>query len=81
MVAPLEAEVIHAGPLDGWGQVVILDAGPGWRVVLSGLTALDIGTGDRVETGQRLGAGHDSLPVVLELRREELAVDPSPWLD
>ncbi|MBB5661308.1 murein hydrolase activator EnvC family protein [Brevundimonas halotolerans] len=81
VVAPLEAEVIHAGPLDGWGQVVILDAGPGWRVVLSGLTALDIGTGDRVQTGQRLGAGHDSLPVVLELRREELAVDPSPWLD
>ena len=81
VVAPLEAEVIHAGPLDGWGQVVILDAGPGWRLVLSGLTALDIGTGDRVETGQRLGAGHDSLPVVLELRREELAVAPSPWLD
>ncbi|MFW2341401.1 murein hydrolase activator EnvC family protein [Brevundimonas sp.] len=81
VVAPLDAEVIHAGPLDGWGQVVILDAGPGWRVVLSGLGALDIVTGDRVETGQRLGAGHDSLPVGLELRREELAVDPSPWLD
>lgn len=81
VVAPLEAEVIHAGPLDGWGQVVILDAGPGWRVVLSGLAALDIASGDRVQAGQRLGPGHDSLPVMLELRREELAVDPSPWLD
>ncbi len=81
VVAPLEAEVIHAGPLDGWGQVVILDAGPGWRVVLSGLAALDVSTGDRVESGQRLGPGHDNLPVMLELRREELAVDPSPWLD
>ncbi|MEH6698881.1 MAG: peptidoglycan DD-metalloendopeptidase family protein [Brevundimonas sp.] len=81
VVAPLEAEVIHAGPLDGWGQVVILDAGPGWRVVLSGLAARDIATGDRVQAGQRLGLGHDSLPVMLELRREELAVDPSPWLD
>ncbi|MBU2166262.1 MAG: peptidoglycan DD-metalloendopeptidase family protein [Alphaproteobacteria bacterium] len=81
VIAPLEAEVIHAGPLDGWGQVVILDAGPGWRVVLSGLAALDVATGDRVVTGQRLGAGHARLPVVLELRREELAVDPSPWLD
>jgi len=81
VIAPLEAEVIHAGPLDGWGQVVILDAGPGWRVVLSGLSALDIGTGDRVRAGQRLGEGDNTLPVVLELRREELAVDPSPWLD
>ncbi|MDP3401812.1 MAG: peptidoglycan DD-metalloendopeptidase family protein [Brevundimonas sp.] len=81
VIAPLEAEVIHAGPLDGWGQVVILDAGPGWRVVLSGLAALDVASGDRVESGQRLGPGHDSLPVMLELRREELAVDPSPWLD
>jgi septal ring factor EnvC (AmiA/AmiB activator) len=81
VIAPLEAEVLHAGPLDGWGQVVILDAGPGWRVVLSGLATLDVATGDRVETGQRLGAGHARLPVVLELRREELAVDPSPWLD
>ncbi|MDP3379908.1 MAG: peptidoglycan DD-metalloendopeptidase family protein [Brevundimonas sp.] len=81
VLAPLEAEVIHAGPVDGWGQVVILDAGPGWRVVLSGLTALDIGTGDRVRAGQRLGEGARTLPVVLELRREELAIDPSPWLD
>lgn len=81
VLAPLEAEVIHAGPLDGWGQVVILDAGPGWRVVLSGLGTLDIGTGDRVRAGQKLGQGGDTLPVVLELRREEVAVDPSPWLD
>ncbi len=81
VIAPLSAEVIHAGPLEGWGQVVILDAGPGWRVVLSGLGALDVATGQRVETGQRLGQGSEGLPVLLELRREELPVDPSPWLD
>jgi murein hydrolase activator len=81
VVAPLDAEVIHAGSLDGWGQVVILDAGPGWRVVVSGLSDLQIGTGDRVEAGQRLGQGADTLPVVLELRREDLPVDPSPWMD
>ena len=81
VVAPLEAEVIHAGPLDGWGQVVILDAGPGWRVVLSGLAGLEVATGDRVTAGQSLGRGGEALPVLLELRREELPVDPSPWLD
>src|SRR5690606_13493867 len=34
VVAPLDAGVLHAGPLENWGQVIILDAGPGWHIVL-----------------------------------------------
>ena len=81
VVSPLAAEVIHAGPLEGWGRVVILDAGPGWRVVLSGLASLDVAAGNRVRTGQALGRGGTDLPVQMELRRDELPVDPSPWMD
>jgi len=81
VVSPLAAEVIHAGPLEGWGRVVMLDAGPGWRVVLSGLASLDVAAGDRVRAGQALGRGATDLPVLMELRRDELPVDPSPWMD
>lgn len=81
VVSPLAAEVIHAGPLEGWGRVVILDAGPGWRVVLSGLDSLEVSAGDRLRTGETVGRGAADLPVMMELRRDELPVDPSPWMD
>ncbi|MDZ4362327.1 murein hydrolase activator EnvC family protein, partial [Brevundimonas sp.] len=78
--APAAARVVHAGPLDGWGQVVILDLGPGWRVVLAGVGSVSVTTGDRVGDGQVLGTAGRSGDIHMELRRDERPVDPSPWL-
>jgi len=78
--APAAGRVAWTGPLEGWGQVVILDLGPGWRAVISGLDEVSVGTGDRVADGQSLGrAGRDG-EVGFDLRREERPVDPAPWL-
>ncbi|MBA3999504.1 peptidoglycan DD-metalloendopeptidase family protein [Brevundimonas sp.] len=81
--APMNAVVEHAGPLDGWGEVVILDLSPGWRAVIAGLGPLAVGTGDRVEDGEVLGRLPDSAEaeVYFELRRDNRPVDPSPWLE
>lgn len=81
VVAPLSAMVLHAGPLEGWGLVVILDAGPGWRVVVAGLATLEVDSEQRVAAGARLGMGGPDQAVILELRREEIPIDPSPWMD
>ncbi len=78
--APAAGRVAFAGPLSGWGQVVILDLGPGWRAVISGLDEVSVEAGARVADGQVLGrTGDDGEPAV-ELRRDERPVDPAPWL-
>jgi len=81
--APMGAVVEHAGPLDGWGEVVILDLSPGWRAVIAGLGTLAVGTGDRIEDGEVLGRLPDGAEaeVYFELRRDNRPVDPSPWLE
>jgi len=78
--APALATVDYAGPLSGWGQVVILDIGPGWRVVLAGLDSVAVAPGARVADGQALGKAAEDGEVYFELRREERPVDPGRWL-
>lgn len=79
--APAAARVVHAGPLSGWGEVVILDLGPGWRAVISGMDSLSVQTGDTVTDGQTLGRSGPDGELYFELRRDERAIDPGPWLE
>ena len=78
--APAAGRVAYAGPLAGWGQVVILDLGPGWRAVVAGLDDLTVAAGSRVEEGQALGRSGSDGEVYFELRRDERPIDPAPWL-
>ena len=78
--APAPGRVAWAGPLSGWGQVVILDLGPGWRGVISGLDEAVVETGARVTEGQTLGRSGPDGEIVFELRRDERPIDPAPWL-
>lgn len=80
VAAPADAKVAYAGPLTGWGQVVILDLGPGWRAVIAGLEQLDVQADARVSDGQTLGRSGPDGDVYFELRRDERPIDPSPWL-
>ena len=76
--APAAGVVAWAGPLEGWGQVVVLDLGPGWRGVVSGLDEVAVRTGERVADGQPLGRADGEIG--FDLRRDERPVDPGPWL-
>ncbi|WP_295707024.1 peptidoglycan DD-metalloendopeptidase family protein [uncultured Brevundimonas sp.] len=78
--APATSRVAYAGPLGGWGQVVILDLGPGWRAVVAGLETLDVQAGQRVAGGETLGRSARNGQVYFELRRDERPIDPRPWL-
>ena len=78
--APAASRVAYAGPLGGWGQVVILDLGPGWRAVVAGLETLDVQADQRVADGQSLGRSGPGGEVYFELRRDERPIDPRPWL-
>lgn len=78
--APAASRVAWTGPLSGWGQVVILDLGPGWRAVVSGLEEVSVETGARVSDGEALGRSGPDGEIAFELRRDERPVDPGPWL-
>ncbi|WP_312221046.1 peptidoglycan DD-metalloendopeptidase family protein, partial [Brevundimonas sp.] len=78
--APAAGRVAYAGPLKEWGEVVILDLGPGWRAVIAGLDRLEVETGQRVSDGQTLGRTGEDGEAYFELRRQERPIDPAPWL-
>lgn len=81
VAAPAEATVDYAGPLSGWGEVVILDLGPGWRAVVAGLDSVTVQAGSRVADGQTLGRSGGDGEVYFELRRADRPIDPRPFLD
>ncbi len=78
--APAAGRVAFAGPLSSWGQVVILDLGPGWRAVISGLDEVSVEAGSAVSDGQSLGRAGEDGETAFELRRDERPIDPAPWL-
>lgn len=80
VASPAGGRVDHAGPLSGWGEVVILDLGGGWRAVIAGLDTVSVETGERVTDGQGLGSAGQGGEVYFELRRDDRPVDPAPYL-
>lgn len=85
VLAPAAGWIEYAGPLKGWGGVVILRLDGGYRVVLAGMDRVMGLTGRRVAAGEPVGRmGPDRSgggELYLEVRREGAAVDPTAWLD
>lgn len=79
--APAPGRVVHVGPHEAWGTIVLLDLGQGWHAVLLGLDAASVRADQRVEAGQTLGASRAGAPLQMELRREETPVDPARFLE
>lgn len=93
VVSPSDGRVVFAGPFRSYGQLLILDAGDGYHVVLAGMDRLDVEPDQFVLTGEPVGVmGSQRLagalasgtrftqPVLyVEFRKDGVSVDPSPW--
>jgi septal ring factor EnvC (AmiA/AmiB activator) len=79
--APAAAVVAYAGPLNGWGNVVILRAGGGCHMVLSGLGKLSVAVGQSVAADFPVGAmpidGQSPPELYLEVRLAGGPIDPA----
>ncbi|WP_051271359.1 M23 family metallopeptidase [Shimazuella kribbensis] len=53
--ASLGGKVIKAGYHSGYGNMVIIDHGGGWKTLYAHLSRISVGTGQYVDTGQKLG--------------------------
>ncbi len=84
VVAPASGRVVFAEPFLNYGELLIIDHGEGYHVLLAGLERLDARVGDELVSGEPIGLmGPDidaSHRLYIELRRGGRPVDPLPWL-
>lgn len=84
VVAPAQAIIDYAGPLKGWGLVLILRLGGGYHLVLAGLETALTAPGRTVVAGQPVGrmagASGAAPELYFELRENGAPVDPARWL-
>lgn len=88
--APSSGVVEYAGPLYGWGQVLILRLAGDYRVVLAGLGEVTVKPGQSVAEGQSVGrmalaheagVGSGLAELYLEVRNGNRPVDPAQFLN
>lgn len=84
VLSPARSVVAYAGPVNGWGQVVILRAGGGCHMVLSGLGKVTVAAGQVVGAAVPIGAmptlGQTPPELYFEVRLARGPVDPAKML-
>jgi murein hydrolase activator len=92
ITAPCDGWVVYAGPFRSYGQLLILNAGGGYHVLLAGMERISVDLGQFVLTGEPvavMGGGSQvstavatgaKQPVLyVEFRKDGAPIDPSPW--
>jgi murein hydrolase activator len=92
ITAPCDGWVVYAGPFRSYGQLLILNAGGGYHVLLAGMERISVDLGQFVLTGEPVavmgggaqvsaaGAARSKQPVLyVEFRKDGTPIDPSPW--
>lgn len=85
VTAPHEGNVAFAQPYGPLGNVIILDVGAGYHVLLIGVSNLLVQEGQRVTAGEPVGSIAAATPggeaiLDFEIRRNQEPVNPSLWL-
>jgi len=84
VLAPAQGVVEFAGPVTGWGVILILRTSGAYHLVLAGLGEVTVAPGQSVAAGAPVGkmtdGGRSESELYLELRRSGTPVDPAPWL-
>jgi septal ring factor EnvC (AmiA/AmiB activator) len=82
--SPGAGVVQYAGPVKGWGVILILRLTGGYHLVLAGLAQASVAVGQSVAPGQPVGWMPDgrqsSSELYLEVRDGGAPVDPGRWL-
>jgi septal ring factor EnvC (AmiA/AmiB activator) len=93
VTSPSDGWVVYAGPFRGYGQLVIVNVGDGYHVLLAGMERITVATGQFVLAGEpvaRMGQrssspatsieiGSDRPVLYVEFRKDGQTIDPGPW--
>jgi murein hydrolase activator len=91
--APADGAALFAGAYRSYGQLLIIDAGGGYYILLAGMDRINVEAGEFVLAGEPVGVMGDgsvrmataaavgaARPVLyIELRKDGTAIDPGPW--
>jgi septal ring factor EnvC (AmiA/AmiB activator) len=92
VTTPCDGWVVYAGPFRSYGQLLILNAGGGYHVLIAGMERISVNIGQFVLTGEPIAtmgttsriasilATSVSRPVLyVEFRKDGTPIDPGPW--
>jgi len=92
VTTPCDGWVVYAGPFRSYGQLLILNAGGGYHVLIAGMERISVSIGQFVLTGEPIAtmgttsriasllAANVSRPVLyIEFRKDGVPIDSSPW--
>lgn len=94
VISPIDGKVEFAGPFRSYGQLLILNAGEGYLVLLAGMKQISAEIGQSIKAGEPVGSmgdGPSSVALIggetknirpvlyIEFRKNSEPVDPSPW--
>ncbi len=93
VLAPADGWVLYRGDYLNYGQIVILDAGQDYSILLAGLASVDVVPGQFVLMGSKVGtmgsrtighavatsAGATRPTLYIEMRNKTAPIDPAGW--
>jgi murein hydrolase activator len=93
VASPIDGWVVFSGPYRTYGQLLIINAGGGYYMVLAGMDRINVGVGQFVLAGEPVASMGDgsartaaaaaigaAQPILyIELRKDGAAIDPGPW--
>ena len=82
VIAPYAGRIEFSGPFKNYENVIILNVGDGYFVLLTGLNELFVDAGDTIQRGEPVGKlpSQKGAELYIELRKNGSPVDPKPWL-
>jgi septal ring factor EnvC (AmiA/AmiB activator) len=91
VTSPCDGWIVYAGEFRSYGQLLIINAGGGYHVLLAGLSQIDVQPGQFVLAAEPVGtmsgwaqqaqpAASNNAPVLyVEFRKDGKPIDPDPW--
>ncbi|WP_332060563.1 murein hydrolase activator EnvC family protein [Bartonella sp. CB74] len=93
VIAPADALVAFAGPFRSYGQLIILNVGNGYHIILIGMSRINVTQGQFILSGEPLGTmgmqfiansvaldiGKTAPMLYIEFRKQGKPVNPAPW--
>jgi septal ring factor EnvC (AmiA/AmiB activator) len=82
VTSPNDGWIMYAGEFRSYGQILIINAGGGYNILLAGLSQLDVQVGQFVLAGEPVGkmaANNKSPGIYVEFRKDGQPINPDPW--
>lgn len=93
--SPIDGTIVFSGPFRSYGNVIIIDAGDGYHLILAGMDRLNVRQGQFVVSGEPIAqmgsvtiksAQNETLALAsgkptlyIELRKDKKIIDSTPW--